>query len=148
MASFLLGYPSLTVHDYTFNWPGERGIEFGLYFADDWRVTRKLTLNLGLRWDYYSPFSEVANRWANFNVRTRKSTSPARMAWTSMPASSRITRTSGLALDSPISFWRIPYSRRLWDLLQSRRAMRAAACGCSGSFRSDRLSVLLPAISM
>ncbi len=72
MATFLLGYPNLTGHDYTFNWPGERGSEVGLYVADDWRITRKLTLNLGLRWDYYSPFSEVANRWANFNVRTAK----------------------------------------------------------------------------
>ena len=72
MASFLLGYPTLIAHDYTQNWPGQRGSELGLYFADDWRVTKKLTLNLGLRWDYYSPFSEVANRWANFNVTTAK----------------------------------------------------------------------------
>ncbi len=72
MASFLLGYPTLIAHDYTLNWPGERGIELGMYFADDWRITKKLTLNLGLRWDYYSPYSEVANRWANFNVTTAK----------------------------------------------------------------------------
>lgn len=72
MATFLLGYPTLTGHDYTFNWPGERGSEVGLYVADDWRISRKLTLNLGLRWDYYSPFSEVANRWSNFNVRSGK----------------------------------------------------------------------------
>ena len=71
-ASFLLGYPTLIAHDYTLNWPGERGYELGVYFADDWRITRKLTLNLGLRWDYYSPFSEVANRWANFNIATGK----------------------------------------------------------------------------
>jgi hypothetical protein len=70
MASFLLGYPTATVHDYTFNWPGERGLEVGIYFADDWRATKKLTLNFGLRWDYYTPFSEVANRWANFNIVT------------------------------------------------------------------------------
>ena len=72
MASFLLGYPTLIAHDYTLNWPGERGLEVGTYFADDWRITKKLTLNLGLRWDYYSPYSEVANRWANFNLRTSK----------------------------------------------------------------------------
>lgn len=72
MASFLLGFPTLIAHDYTQNWPGERGSEVGLYFADDWRVTKRLTLNLGLRWDYFSPFSEVSNRWANFNVSTGK----------------------------------------------------------------------------
>ncbi len=71
-ASFLLGYPTLIAHDYTLNWPGERGYELGLFVADDWRVNKKLTLNLGLRWDYYSPYSEVANRWANFNIATAK----------------------------------------------------------------------------
>src|SRR3954447_4721427 len=71
-ASFLLGYGTLIQHDYTQNWPGERGYELGVYMADDWRITRKLTLNLGVRWDYFSPYSEVANRWANFNLQTAK----------------------------------------------------------------------------
>ena len=49
-----------------------RGIETGAYAADDWRVTNKLTLNIGMRWEYYSPYSEVANRWSNFNPATGK----------------------------------------------------------------------------
>jgi len=72
MASFLLGYATLIAHDYTLNWPGERGTEIGLYIADDWRITKELTLNFGLRWDYFSPYREVANRWANFNLGTGK----------------------------------------------------------------------------
>jgi hypothetical protein len=72
LASFILGYATSIAHDYTLNWPGERGYELGFYFADDWRVNSKLTINLGLRWDYFSPFSEVANRWANFNLTTAK----------------------------------------------------------------------------
>ncbi len=72
MASFLLGYATLIGHDYTQNWPGQRGSEIGTYFADDWRVNKKLTINLGIRWDYYSPYSEVGNRWANFNIATGK----------------------------------------------------------------------------
>ncbi len=70
MASFLLGFPTLIGHDYTYQFPGIRLNEFGSYFADDWRITRKLTLNWGIRWDYFSPPSEVLNRWSNFNVKT------------------------------------------------------------------------------
>ncbi len=70
IASMLLGYPSLTEQDFELAYPGLRGFENGLYVADDWRANDKLTLNIGLRWDYYSPYSEVANRIANFNPAT------------------------------------------------------------------------------
>ena len=45
---------------------GHRGNIIGLYFQDDWRATNSLTLNLGLRWEYHSPWVEVENRQANF----------------------------------------------------------------------------------
>ena len=34
---------------------GFRANEFAAYFQDDWRVSSKLTLNLGLRWEYFGP---------------------------------------------------------------------------------------------
>ena len=70
IASMLLGYPSLVEQDFELAFPGLRGLENGAYVADDWHVTEKLTLNIGLRWEYYSPYSEVANRIANFNPAT------------------------------------------------------------------------------
>jgi hypothetical protein len=72
LASMLLGYPTLEQQDYLLVWPGMRGIETGWYVADDWRVNSKLTLNIGVRWEYYSPYSEVGNRMANFNPATDK----------------------------------------------------------------------------
>jgi len=72
VASFMLGFPTLIAHDYTFPFPGIRLNEYGLYAADDWRMTRKLTINYGLRWDYFSPPSEEENRWSNFNPNTGK----------------------------------------------------------------------------
>jgi hypothetical protein len=34
---------------------GYRANEFAVYFQDDWRATPRLTLNLGVRWEYFSP---------------------------------------------------------------------------------------------
>jgi hypothetical protein len=36
------------------------------YFQDDWRATSKLTINLGLRYDFYQPYKENAGNQANF----------------------------------------------------------------------------------
>jgi hypothetical protein len=40
------------------------------FVQDDWRIAPKLTLNLGIRYDYYSPFSEVKNQLSNFDSGT------------------------------------------------------------------------------
>ncbi len=37
-----------------------------VYFQDDMKLTPKMTLNLGLRWDYFSPISETNGGQANF----------------------------------------------------------------------------------
>ena len=41
-----------------------------LYVQDDWRVTPKLTVNVGLRWEFATPQWERDNLWSNFDPTT------------------------------------------------------------------------------
>ncbi len=40
---------------------------YGFYFQDDWKVSPKLTLNLGIRYDFNAPWSEKHNRINDWN---------------------------------------------------------------------------------
>lgn len=67
-ASFLLGYPQYVERDILNTRPGNRILIGGVYVGDDYKVSPKLTLNLGLRWDVITPQIERSNRLANFSL--------------------------------------------------------------------------------
>jgi len=76
LADFLLGYPSaaqlsnLAVVD-------QRMKMFSTFFQDDWKVTPKLTLNLGIRYDFATWPYEGADRMTNFDPLTGRTFTPA-----------------------------------------------------------------------
>jgi len=71
VASFLLGYATTKTRNmfdagtYT-----EKRPEWSLYVQDDFRVSSKLTLNMGLRYDIYVPWVEVDDLQSNFDEDT------------------------------------------------------------------------------
>jgi Carboxypeptidase regulatory-like domain/TonB dependent receptor len=60
-ASFLLGLPSSGFVSRATGYD-EKSQTWGFYVQDDWRVGSRLTVNLGLRYEYDTPLSEVNNR--------------------------------------------------------------------------------------
>jgi outer membrane receptor protein involved in Fe transport len=71
VASFLLGLPSEFDRAIFTQFPGERQTRIGIYGQDTWRISPKLTANLGLRWDYFEPVKPAhAGGIANFDPAT------------------------------------------------------------------------------
>lgn len=71
IASMLLGYPASTTR-YFFLPPNAHviGNEFNFFARDDWRISRKLTLNLGVHYEINTPYHEANNYWVNFDPVT------------------------------------------------------------------------------
>jgi hypothetical protein len=67
-ADLSLGYVSISEHDQTFNGPvtGRRWKIIRPYVQDDWRITKDLTLNIGLAYDLSTPITEADGRLADY----------------------------------------------------------------------------------
>ena len=69
-ADYLLGYPqnsTLRVNDSNLYYRGWAANAFAL---DDWRVNRGFSVNVGLRWEYFSPYTELHGQMATLDLNS------------------------------------------------------------------------------
>ncbi|HYL83282.1 MAG TPA: TonB-dependent receptor [Candidatus Angelobacter sp.] len=64
---FLTGNPFQTFVGTGATTRGFRAYDLSFFGQDDYHLTRRLTLNLGVRWDYLTPSVDVGNRIGNFD---------------------------------------------------------------------------------
>ncbi len=64
-AALLLGIPTATNTPEGLPLTDVRQKRMGFYFNDDWKASKKLTLNLGLRWEYNTAATDIRGLWRN-----------------------------------------------------------------------------------
>ena len=67
-SDFLLGLPQQASKQFGPGLEQFRSTSWDLFLQDDWRLSDKVTLNAGLRYEYYSPVSEASNRLETLDV--------------------------------------------------------------------------------
>ena len=70
IGDLLLGYPTLSIQSQSNNPQTQRTTSTNAFIQDDWKLSKHLTLNLGLRYEYNSPPVDPTNRMSAFNLAT------------------------------------------------------------------------------
>ena len=134
-AALLLGYPASGSIDQA-STIRSLAAALGVFAQDDWRVSARLTINLGLRWDLDTPRHEGINNQQNSHVnawftaaaygRSRVATAKAFTRTTST------TTTSARGLDSPTTlatsgFFAVEHRLSIPGSTTTRRRSRSEA---------------------
>src|ERR1700723_2098198 len=70
IADFLLGKVKTAQYEQPQPETGRRNYNWGVFIQDDWKVTPKLTLNLGVRYEYESPMTIATNIYSRIDPAT------------------------------------------------------------------------------
>ncbi|HEX4593707.1 MAG TPA: carboxypeptidase regulatory-like domain-containing protein [Bryobacteraceae bacterium] len=69
-ADFLLGFPNQTQRSVGSAQAYLRQNNYAAFVQDDWRITQRITISAGLRYEYFAPFSEDRGNLVNLDYST------------------------------------------------------------------------------
>ena len=72
LADVLLGYPWYSWHGRRFSSPVLEDRQYSFYVQDDWKLSEKLTLNFGVRYEYATPFFSPGNEMSMFDIAEKR----------------------------------------------------------------------------
>jgi hypothetical protein len=87
LADFLLGYPSTTQIGEGINFHQYNRNLFGSYFQDNWHALPNLTLNLGIRWEYFGPWHDPNKQLTFFSFKSAQLVSTQALEQEGLPSS-------------------------------------------------------------
>ena len=106
LADFLLGLPQDSNRTVGFAQAYLRENTYAGYFQDDWRASRNLTLNFGVRYEYFAPFTDARNQLLNLDYSNLPQAPRLTTAGSAgQPNYKDFAPRAGLAWTPPVSFW-------------------------------------------
>ncbi len=97
-ASFLLGYDDWGELRSDKGFFYHRQKDLGVYFHDDWKVSSRLTLNLGIRYEYYTRYRDLRDQISTYDPASKSLvlTGPVDEAFAVNPAAISAYQTAGV----------------------------------------------------
>ena len=68
LSGWLMGFPTSSSSAEGLTWTAPRQNRSGAYFQDEWRATRKLTVNMGFRWDFFQVPHDINRKWRSLRL--------------------------------------------------------------------------------
>lgn len=72
IADLLLGLPQVVDIGLQLTTPHTQSWALDSYAQDSWKITQRLTLNYGVRYEYQNPYTEANNHMSNYSVATNQ----------------------------------------------------------------------------